>query len=102
MLNSGFRIIWFKLHTQSGKKFRLTIPISPNVLRELMDSLHDLVTVVCFFVPKNPLTGSSMSAHGAKDLFRMIIGIIGTITDDGPYELIDIDADDVKVSIKIR
>lgn len=102
MLSSGFRIIWFKLHIQDGKKVRLTIPVSLNVLRELQDSLHDFMTVVCVFVPKNLSSGSRPSVHKVKDLIRMIIGITGTITDDGPYDLVDIAADKVKVSIKIR
>jgi len=32
----------------------------------------------------------------------MLMALLSTITDDGPYDLVDVAAENVKVSIKIR
>ncbi|PKM72540.1 MAG: hypothetical protein CVU91_09135 [Firmicutes bacterium HGW-Firmicutes-16] len=102
MSNRGFRIVWFNLHTENGKKFRLSFPISLNVFRELMDSFQDLITVICLFVPKSFASKNSISIHAVKEIAVMVIELLGSITDDGPYDLVDVEADNVKVSIKIR
>lgn len=102
MSNSGLRLVWFRLHTENGKKFRLFFPFSLNVFRELLDSFIDLLSVVCLFAPNKPDLGSRISVQTAKELIRMLLAFFGSITDDGPYDLVDISADSVRVSIKIR
>jgi len=102
MSNSGLKILWFRLRTDNGKKFRLFFPISLNVFRELLDSFVDLTSLACVFTPKTPKKGSHMSVRAVRELLLMLIMLLGTITEDGPYDLINVDADNVKVSIKIR
>ena len=102
MSNRGLRLIWIKVNTENGKKFRLSFPVSLNVFRELLDSFQDLITVMCLFVPKSYAPKNSISIHVVKDIVVMVIELLGSITDDGPYDLVDVEADRVKVSIKIR
>lgn len=102
MSNKGLRIVWFNLRTEKCKHFHLAFPISFNVFRELLDSMLDLMTLMCVFAPKAPSSGSHMSVHAVKKLVRMLLELFGSITDDGPYDLVDVAADNVKVSIKIR
>ena len=102
MSNRGLRIVWFKIHTENGKKFRLFFPISLNVFRELLDSFDDLISVICLFTPKTFSPGASVPVRAVKDITEMLIQLLGTMTDDGPYDLVDVSADKVRISIKIR
>lgn len=102
MSNSGLRIIWFRLHTENGKRFRLLFPISLNVFRELVDSILDLISLICIFTPKTPKSGSRLSIRAVRELLLMLMYLLGSITEDGPYDLVNVAADNVKVSIKIR
>ena len=77
-------------------------PISLNVFLELLDSILDLMSLICIFAPKPLISGSHMSVHTAKELITMVIELLCSITEDGPYDLVDVNADDVRVSIKIR
>lgn len=102
MSNKCLRIIWFKLSAENGKGFHLRFPISLSVFLELLDSIDDLLTVIGYFAPKSPISGSRLSVHSIKELTRMLIALFGSLTENGPYELIDVTADNVKVSVKIR
>ncbi len=102
MSNSGLRIIWFRMYKENGRSFRLLLPISLNVFRDLLDSILDLMSLICIFAPKTPHSGSRISIHTLKELIQMLMNFFGSINDDGPYDLVDIAADKVKVSIKIR
>ncbi|MFB0921625.1 MAG: hypothetical protein QMB62_12235 [Oscillospiraceae bacterium] len=102
MSNKSLRIIWLKVHTENGKKFQLNFPVSLGVFRELLDSFQDLVIVICLFVPKSFSPKNSISIHAVKEITVMVIGLLGSITDDGPYDLVDVEADGVRVLIKIR
>jgi len=102
MSNRGLRIIWLKVHTENGKRFRLSFPVSLNVFRELLDSFQDLIIVICLFVPKSFVPRNSISVHAVKEITAMLIELLGSITDDGPYDLVNVEADGVKVYIKIR
>lgn len=95
-------MIWFKIHTQNGKSFRLSFPITLYVLLELLDCIYDVLVLACIFVPKKPHSGSRISVHTIKELIPMLMQLLGSITKDGPYDLVDVAADNVKVSIKIR
>ena len=102
MSSRGLRIIWLRVHTDNGKKFKLNFPVSLNVFRELLDSFQDLITVICLFVPKSFTPKHSISVHAVKDIATMVIELLGSITDDGPYDLVNVEAEGVKVFIKIR
>lgn len=90
------------VRTDNGKKFRLFFPISLNVFRELLDCLEDLTSLACVFTPKTPKQVSHISVRGVRELIRMLITLLGTINEDGPYDLVNVDADNVRVSIKIK
>ncbi|NCB73492.1 MAG: hypothetical protein EOM51_01935 [Clostridia bacterium] len=102
MSNSGLRLMLVKVSADNGKKFRLFFPISLNVFRELLDSFVDLTSLVCVFTPKTPKKSSHLSVRAVRELLRSLIILLGTINDDGPYDLINVDADNVTVKIKIR
>ena len=102
MSNKGLRVIWFRLNTGKNKGFHLSYPISMNVFQELLDSFLDLIAFACFFVTKNSKSSSHMSIHDVKELVQMLMALFGSITEDGPYDLVNVATDDVKVSIKIR
>lgn len=87
---------------ENGKRFRLFFPISLNVFMELLDSTLDLMTLICIFAPKPPNSGSRISVHTVNEIIQMLIDLLGSITQDGPYDLLDVVANNVKVSIKIR
>lgn len=95
-------MIWFRLHKEKGRSIRLCLPISLHVLLELLDSLLDVITLICMFAPKKPRFYSGMSVHTAKELTEMLMALLGSITEDGPYDLVDVAADHAKVSIHIR
>lgn len=102
MLNRPFRVIWLKLHIQGKRNFRFSIPISMNVLLELLDSIYDLTALICVFLSETPASRRHNPIHITKDIVAMLLELCRTITDDGPYDLVDVTADDVKVSLKIR
>ena len=87
---------------ENKKRFHLAFPISLNVFLELLDSVLDLMTLICLFAPKSLSSSSHMSVHSAKELMMMVLDLLSAITDDGPYDLVDIASNNVKVSIKIR
>lgn len=95
-------MIWFKLHTQNGRNIRLSVPISLFVLRDLLDSMLDSMTLVCLFAPKAPRSGSRFSPHAVKEILRTAVAMLGSVTQDGPYDLVDVAADNVSVCVKIR
>lgn len=102
MPNKGLQVIWIGVHTKTGKRVRLLLPISVNVIRELLDCILDCMAVICLFAPKTPRADSHISAHTVKELTCMLLEFFGSITDDGPYNLVDVTAENVKVSVKIR
>jgi len=87
---------------ENGKHFHLHFPISLNLFRELLDSFNDLIAVICLFVPTTFAPGASIPVHAIKEIAGMLMQLLGSITDDGPYDLVDVEAEKVKVSIKIR
>ena len=102
MWNSGLRIIWFRLYRDNGRGFHLHFPISLNVLMELIDSLLDIMTLICALTPKTSKAGSRISVRATRELILMLMALLSSITDEGPYDLVDVAAGNVKVSIKIR
>ena len=100
----GFRILWFKLQIKNNRYFCLPFPIPMYIFQELLDCLLDLLTLVCLFVPKtpHPKSSSSFTLHTVKDLVQIIMKLFDSLTEGEPYDLVDVTADNVKVTIKIR
>jgi hypothetical protein len=87
---------------ENGRHVHLCLPISCSVFRELLDSVHDLMTVICVFAPKTPHSSSRFSVHTAKGLIGLVMELFGAITENGPYDLVNADTGNVQVSITIR
>lgn len=102
MWNSGLRVVWFRLNKENGRSLHLHFPISLNVLMELTDCILDIMTLICAFTPKTSKAGSRISMRAVRELVLMLMALLSSITDDGPYDLVDVTAEDVRVSIKIR
>lgn len=102
MWNRGIGILWVSIKIQRGKNLRLSFPISLKVLMELLDCASDMMALICTVTPKMPASGSHISTHGAKELIQMLMVLLGSITKDGPYDLIDVSADQVSVSIRVK
>ena len=102
MSSRGIRVVWLKLRTRGGKGFHLRFPIALYVFQELLDSFADVMAVACVFVPKKVDSNPRISVHAIRELILMLITLLGSITYDGPYDLVDVSADGVMVQIKIK
>jgi len=102
MLNRGFRIVWVKVHI-NNKSFHLNLPISFYAFEELLDCFMDLLNFVCFFEPHNYKPAySALSMHTIRELLYALIKLFDSITFTEPYDLVDVEVENVKVSIRIR
>ncbi|MHC1723868.1 MAG: hypothetical protein AB9836_11780 [Aminipila sp.] len=102
MLTKGFRILWIKVHISGGKHFSLNLPISLYAFQELLDCVMDLLDVACFFVPKQQMTkSSSMSVYMVKSLMKLLMNLIDSLVDNESYDLVDVEVENIKVSIKV-
>lgn len=95
-------MIWFKLDMKAGRGIRLHLPVSRAVLQELLDSILDLVTFCCFFAPEKPRSASRFSVRTAKELIGLLLPLLGSVTGDEPYDLVDVETGNVKLSILVR
>ena len=82
-------MLWFKL--QLGRK-HITFPIALYVFHELLDSVQDLLMFLCLFAPLGAV----------KELVKLAGNLLGVLAGDEPYDLVDVTADNVRISIKIR
>ncbi len=57
---------------------------------------------ICFFVPDGQIKNTPYSIHSLKAMVQMAIRLSGSLTGEEPYELVDITAQHVRVSIQIR
>lgn len=103
MLNKSFRLIWIKLQVHNNVHFNLPFPIPLYIFQELLDCILDLTIFACLFVPNSSKPGysSSFSVYTVKELVLMINNLFDALTEGEPYDLVDVTADKVKVSIKI-
>lgn len=102
-MTKGLRILWVKVHISEGKHFYLNLPISLYAFEELLDCVMDLLDVACFFTPKQQLTNSSsISVHTVKSLMKALINLMDSLAGSEPYDLVKVEVDHVKVSVKIR
>lgn len=95
-------MIWLKLDTKTGRGIHLHLPVSRNVLLELLDSILDLMTVCCFLAPKSPRTASHFSVCSVKESIGLLLPLLNSFSGEEPYDLVDVDTGNVKLSIKIR
>lgn len=102
-MTKGLRILWIKVHISGGRHFYLNLPISFYVFEELLDCAMDLLDVACFFTPKQQLLGSSsLSVHTVSSLMKALSKLMDSLVGSEPYELINVEVENVKVSVKIR
>ncbi len=102
-MTKGFRILWVKVHVNKDKHFYLNLPISLYAFEELLDCVMDLLDLACFFTPKKQIiNSSSVSVHTVKDLMKALIKLLDSLVDTEPYDLVNVEVNNVKVSIKIR
>lgn len=101
---NGFRILWCNFQTEKNKDLSFTFPISLYIFQELLDSILDLLIFVCLFLPKaaHPNRSSPYNIYTVKELVEMTIKSFDSLTEDEPYELVDVTAEKIKVSIKIK
>jgi hypothetical protein len=88
---------------ESNKHFYFTFPIPLYIFQEVLDSIIDFLSFACLFAPKRTSpNSSSVSIYAVKDLILMSTKLLDSLTEGEPYDLVDVTADKVKVSIKIR
>lgn len=100
----GFRLLWIKLETQNRRFISIPFPIPLYIFQELLDCFLDLLTVACFFIPivPNPKSSSRITIYSVKALIIVVMRLLDSLTEDEPYDLVDIATDKVKVLIKIK
>lgn len=95
--------MWIKVHVSGGKHFYFNLPISLYAFKELLDCGMDLLDVACFFTPKQQLTNSSsISVHTMRSLMKTLINLMDSLVGSEPYELVNVEVEKIKVSVKIR
>jgi len=95
------RIIWFALDKEDGKGFHFKYPISCNVFRELLDSFYDLAAVLCILVPAKQ-GDSRFSVHTAKELIQLIMLLVGAVTENGKYDLVNAQANHMNFRLSVN
>lgn len=100
----GFHILWFQLQMEKQRHFRFPFPIPMYIFQEILDCVVDLLELVCLFVPNRSVTNthSNFSVYAIKELVIMTCKLLDSITDYGPYDLVDVTTDQVRISIKVR
>jgi hypothetical protein len=100
----SLRFLWIKLQTPNKGFISIPFPIPLYIFQELLDCFLDLLTVACFFTPKvpDPNSSSRITIYSVKTLVIMVMKLLDSLTEDEPYELVDVTTDKVKVLIKIR
>ncbi len=103
MWNKNFRVLWVKIHVTENKHFYMNLPISLYAFTELSECVMELLTLVCFLVPRGISPSPySVSVHAVKDVMQSVLKIFESLTFDEAYDLVEVEAENVKVSIKIR
>ena len=99
-----FHLLWIKLRIENRRFISIPFPIPLYIFQELLDCILDLLTVVCFFVPKmpDPNSYSRITLYSVKDLVVLVMKLLDSLTGDEPYDLADVTTDKVQVLIKIR
>lgn len=101
MWNKGFGFLWIKVHTTH---LSISFPVCLYVFRELLDCILDIMEFACIFIPKTPPARMpyAISARAVKELIHATDKLFRSLTDGEPYDLIEVNVQNVTVSIKIR
>lgn len=100
----GFRFLWIKLQIENKRFLSIPFPVPLYIFQEILDCTLDLLTIAGLFVPKtsNLKSSSRITIYTAKELVIMVMKLLDSITEDEPYDLVDVTTDEVKILIKIR
>lgn len=100
----SFPILWIKLQMEEKKHINLSIPVPISVIQEILDGTLDLLQLICLFKRNRYYTNttSSISINTIKELLLMTMKLLDSLTEGEPYDLVNVAADKVKVSIKIK
>ncbi len=100
----GFRLLWIRIRTTNKRFIDIPFPIPLYLFQELLDCFLDLLSVICFFVPKEPDSNPSsrITIHSVKLFVIMLIKLIDSLGGEEPYDLVDVTTDQVQVLIRIR
>lgn len=100
----SFHFLLVKLQIGGGTHLYIHLPVSLYVFQELLDCALDIMELACLFVPYKtyPHSSSTVSAHTVKELIQVTSKLFNSFTDCEPYDLVEVEANNVKVSIKIR
>lgn len=102
-MTRGLHIIWVKVKISGNRHFNLNLPISLYAFEELLDCLMNLLQFGFFLKPKQQLPNdSSLSVHTIQSLLRSLSDFMHSLVGYESYDLVNIEVDNVKVSIKIR
>jgi hypothetical protein len=104
MLIKNFHSIWINIKIDSHKHFRLFLPISIYTFQELLDCVMDLLSLANLFVPREhkAYKHQAISLYTINELVLLLTNLLASITDYGPYDLVNVSCENVNVSIKIR
>lgn len=101
----NLRILWFKIKTDKTSHFTLTFPIPIYIFNEILDCGYDFFSLLCWLAPngsKRIPTSSSLSPYAIKHFIELTIQLLDSISEEEPYELVNVAADNVKVSIQFK
>ncbi|MDF2540552.1 MAG: hypothetical protein K0S47_270 [Herbinix sp.] len=102
----GFRILWIKLQFEHRRFCTIPFPIPLFIFQEILDCVLDLITIACFFLPGRKgnyrISSSPYSVATLRELIGMTMQLLDSLTEGEPYDLVDVTADKVRVSIRIR
>lgn len=100
----GSRLLWLKLQIEGRRFIKIPFPISLVVFYELLDCFLDVLSVVCFFVPKgtNSNSASKITIYSVKELVLLVMDLLDSFAQNESYDLVDIKTDNVNILIRIR
>lgn len=102
MWNKSFHIVWFKLDIENNRHFFLTFPVPLYIFQELLDCILDLLTVACLFTPNMRREKNPYKINNIKELVQMTMKLFDSLAEEEPYDLVDVTANKVSISVKIR
>lgn len=96
---------WFVLvKVDTGKKFKIHIPLPLYVFTELFYSLEGLMLLLDLALPRLMSMKAYDNVFGSRFGFYKTIHAVNdmfeALQESGSFSLVDIDADDAKISIK--
>lgn len=100
MLNSISRFLWIKIKIK-GKgfiPFPLAFPLF--VVQEMLDDVLDFTSVLSGISPKT--TTHTYGIHSINDIILSASSIFRALTNCEPFDLIDVETEDVEVYIKLK